>query len=367
MKALAVFPAGREVRVIDEPAPAPPSGTQVLLRILDVGVCGTDREICSFHYGLPPQGADHLVLGHESLAEVVAVGPDVKGVSSGDLVVPMVRRPCERADCRSCRAGRQDFCSTGEFKERGIKQADGFMTELVVEEERYLVPVPAALREVAVLVEPLTIAAKALVGFSTIQQRMPWDGGARRQRALVLGAGPVGLLGAMALVVEGFDTFIYARKPPDSLQGRLTSAIGATYLRLADHPVDALAEVIGDIDLVFEAAGVSQLAFASLCSLGPNGVFIFSGVPGPHAPTPVDTDGIMRNIVLKNQIVLGTVNAGRVSYEHSVELLTRFMKQFPEAVRQLITGRSPIDDYERLLLHRSAGIKNVIQLEGAVA
>src|SRR5579863_9929462 len=162
MKAVAVFPAERQARLIDHPEPRISSPTQAKMRVLDVGVCGTDREIVTFQYGTPPEASDYLILGHESLSQVAEVGPQVSRVKPGDLVVMTVRRPCADPNCVACREGRQDFCYTGNFTERGIKQAHGYMTEFVVEEERYLNPVPAALREVGVLVEPLTIAEKAL-------------------------------------------------------------------------------------------------------------------------------------------------------------------------------------------------------------
>src|SRR5437879_971846 len=163
MQAGAVFPGKRKVEVValDEPKLSAPG--QVKLRMLEVGVCGTDREIASFDYGLPPEGFEFLVLGHESVGEVVETTRGVTRFNRGDLVVPMVRRPCTQPECVACRAGHQDFCYTGDFRERGIKQLHGFMTEFVVDEEQYMHPVPRELRDVAVLVEPLTIAEKALI------------------------------------------------------------------------------------------------------------------------------------------------------------------------------------------------------------
>src|SRR5437763_9213237 len=201
MKAIAVTPAKRRLDIIDQAEPGLAGPRQVKLRMLDVGVCGTDREICAFEYGTPPSGSDVLVIGHESLGEAVEVGSEVTRVRLGDLVVPMVRRPCPHDDCVACRAGRQDFCYTGDFREHGIKEAHGFMTEIVVDDEAYMNVVPGELRDVAVLVEPLTIAEKALAEIRQVQKRLPWAcpeamarGAGHCHRALVLGAGPVGLL-----------------------------------------------------------------------------------------------------------------------------------------------------------------------------
>ncbi len=142
--------------------------------MLEVGICGTDKEICRFEYGTPPEGSDYLIIGHESLGEVVEVGPAVEYLKAGDLVVTMVRRPCTHPECRPCRTGHQDFCSTGDFTERGIKGRHGFMAEYVVDEAEYMHVVLPACREVAVLVEPLTIATKALTQALKVLQRLPW-------------------------------------------------------------------------------------------------------------------------------------------------------------------------------------------------
>src|SRR5438045_2067173 len=122
MRAVGVVPSRREVALLEHDHPEISNPRQVKVRVLDVGICGTDREICTFVYGAPPAGSNYLVLGHESLGQVVEVGKKVKGLKKGDLVVPSVRRPCKNDHCRPCRDDRQDFCATGEFVERGINQ-----------------------------------------------------------------------------------------------------------------------------------------------------------------------------------------------------------------------------------------------------
>jgi glucose 1-dehydrogenase len=368
MKAIAVTPGKRRVDLIDHPEPELAGPQQVKLRILDVGVCGTDREICTFDYGTPPVGSDVLVIGHESLGEAVEVGSKVTRVRPGDLVVPMVRRPCPHAHCVACRAGRQDFCYTGDFRERGIKEAHGFMTEIVVDDEAYMNVVPRELRDVAVLVEPLTIAEKALEQIRQVQKRLPWacpeemaKGEGHCHRALVLGAGPVGLLGAMALAAGGFSTFVYSREPEPNSKADLVKAIGGQYLSASDTAIEDLPKKIGNVDVVYEATGASRVSFDVMKVFGTNGVFVFTGVPGRKAPIEVDTDFIMRNLVLKNQVVFGTVNAGRETFEAAIGDLGVFMRRWPEAVRSLITGRFPVAAYRELLLGATTGIKNVLR------
>ena len=369
MKAVAVVPGKREFGLIQQEEPKVLSPSQVKLRMLDIGICGTDKEICAFQYGTPPPGSEQLVIGHESLGEVIEAGPAVGRVKLGDFVIPMVRRPCPHEYCIACRSERQDFCYTGDFKERGIKEAHGFMTEFVVDEEKYMNPVPRELRDVAVLVEPLTIAEKALMQIWQVQQRLPWScpasAGTERaacHKAIVLGAGPVGLLGALALISNGFQTYVYSREPVGSEKSSLVTSMGATYVSAEDHTVQQLAEKVGNVDLVYEAVGASQIAFEMIKFLGTNGVFVFTGVPGRKGSIEVDTDLMMRNLVLKNQVIFGTVNAGRETFEAAIRDLGLFMKRTPNAVRGLITGRFPIEAHRDLLLGRTGGIKNVISL-----
>jgi threonine dehydrogenase-like Zn-dependent dehydrogenase len=331
----------------------------VAVRIREVGVCGTDREICGFHYGTPPVGSDALVIGHEAIGEVAEVGPSVRWFKPGDLVALTVRRPCRDPDCDACAVGRQDFCFSGDFRERGIRRADGFMTELVVEDERYLVHVPSTLAEVGVLIEPLTIAAKASSELGGILNRYPWEPTGRR--GLVLGAGPIGLLGAMTLVARGTDTFVYSLEPRDSDRARLSRSFGAEYVCARDVPLDQLPRHHGAFDVVFEAVGVPSVAFNAIDTLAPNGVCILSGVPGGSKTVEIDLGRIMRDIVLKNQVLFGTVNASRSTFEESVRLLEQFMTLFPAAVRGLITERSSLEDAPALL-RRGGGIKQVVAL-----
>lgn len=367
MKAVAVAPSRRKVELLDVAPPALDTPSAVKVRILDVGVCGTDREICAMDYGTPPDGSEHLVIGHESLGEVVEVGPAVSRVRPGDLVVPTVRRPCRHAHCAPCRAGRQDFCVTGDFHERGIKELHGFMTEFIVDDQRYMNVLPPSLRRVGVLVEPLTIAEKAMQQVDLLQQRLPWACSVQPgpnqycHKAVVLGAGPVGLLGAMKLVAAHFDTYVYSRSDGGERRA-IVEAFGAHFVPAEEVPAARLGDELGGIDLIYEAMGASQTSFEAMTALGVNGVFVFTGVPGRKAPVAIDTDLLMRNLVLRNQVVLGTVNAGDDAFAAAVADLQHFTARWPDAVEALISGRHAIADYEQLLLRRGQGIKHVIAI-----
>lgn len=370
MQAVGVIPHKKEVRLIEHHAPQISASDEVKIRALEVGICGTDKEICTFVYGAPPAESEYLVLGHESLGQVVEVGSAVHTLKPGDLVVPSVRRPCPHQRCQPCRADLQDFCATGDFTERGIKMNHGFMTEYYVEHEKFLTYVPADLRDVAVLVEPLTVAEKALAQIWKVQQRLPWTlaNGTDKPpgqglKAVVLGAGPVGILGAMALLTNGFETYVYSRSKKPNLKAELVESVGAQYISSLSESVDQLAERVGNIDLVYEAVGVSKISYDLLRVLGTNGIFVFTGIPAPRPPIEVDADTIMRNLVLKNQLVLGTVNADKAAFQNAIRDLGVFSKRWPTELRALITGRYTIENYRELLIGERGGIKNVIALD----
>jgi glucose 1-dehydrogenase len=374
MKAVAVFPGTREVKVVDKELPRLVEPDEVMLHLLDVGICGTDKEICSFEYGTPPSGEDHLVIGHEALAEVVEVGPAVSGLRPGDLVVPTVRRPCPHPGCLSCRTGHQDYCYTGDFTERGIKEVHGYMTEYVVDREQNTVRVPPPLGELAVLTEPLTIAEKALAQvFWIMQNRPPWldsqaptEQRGRGLSALVLGVGPVGLLGAMALAAAGFRTFVYSRELAPSPRTDLVASVGATYRSSEATTFPELASEIGNIDLIYEAVGHSHFALEALQVLGINGIYILTGVPGLQAFVETDPAGTMRNMVLKNQVLLGTVNAGAEAFAAALRDLEEFATRWPETTGTLIAGRFPPDEAIALIAGRPSGVKSVISFRDGI-
>lgn len=369
MRAIGVLPDKREVRIVEHPAPHISADHEVKIRSLEVGICGTDKEICHFVYGSPPDGFEYLVIGHESLGEVVEVGSDVRGLKRGDLVVPSVRRPCPHPQCVPCREGLQDFCSTGDFTERGIKMRHGYLTEFYVEDERFLNPVPHQLRDIGVLVEPLTVAEKAIDQVWKVQQRLPWvHPGAPAEakgtglKAVVLGAGPVGILGAMTLVRNGFETYVYSRSKKPNPKADLVESFGVEYISSEVETPEQLVERVGNVDLVYEAVGVSSISYDLLKILGMNGIFVFTGIPAPKGPIPIEADNIMRNMVLKNQVAIGTVNADRDAFSNAIADLEIFRKRWPHAINSLITGRFSMENYRQLLLDDKRGIKNVIQI-----
>jgi glucose 1-dehydrogenase len=369
MKALAAFPKTKTIDLIDEPPSEISKPSEIKVRVLEVGICGTDRDICSFHYGTVPIRSDHLVIGHECLAQVIEIGSAVSGLSVGDLVVPMVRRPCRHRSCYACQAGRQDFCFTGDFTEKGIKEAHGFMLEEFVDDEKYFVRVPKGLRDVAILTEPLTIAEKALIQIEQMQRRLPWGSNRKgkkngyQHKAVVLGAGPVGLLGTAALLNAGFETYTYSREAKTSQEAAFVERIGGSYTA-ASVSLETFVKRIGNVDVIYEGIGAAQMAFKMMELLGTNGVMVLTGIPGIKGPIQVDADKIMKNMVLKNQVFVGTVNAGHKAFEAAIKDLGIFKKRWPEAIQSLITGRYRMESFEGFLLGPKKGIKTIVEIDG---
>jgi glucose 1-dehydrogenase len=356
MRAVGVFPALRQVRLIERAEPQLAREDDVKLRMLEVGVCATDRDLCNFRFGDPPPGEDYFVLGHESLGEVVEAGPAAAGWSPGDLAVAVVRHPCGPPPCQACAAGRQDFCVSGGYREHGIKELHGLMSDFVVTRFRYLCRVPRALRSIGILTEPLTIAEKALAQWQAYETRLPWQRDGRT--AVVLGAGPVGLLGAMLFRDQGLRTWIYSREPDCAI----ARAIEAGYVSTAEASPAELAARTGPIDFVYEAMGAPQVAYDVLPQLGPNGLFLFTGAPWPGQPLALDLHKLTLSMVIGNRAVGGTVNAAREHFADAVGHLHSFERRWPGAAAQLIGGRYPLEEFRETIFGEPR-LKKVLTLE----
>jgi threonine dehydrogenase-like Zn-dependent dehydrogenase len=312
MKAVALNYSTRELEEREIPEPQIASDDDVLLKVREVGICGTDRDLASFRISFPPRGAEYLVLGHECVAEVLKTGSAVSGLHPGDVVVPIVRRPCA-APCWWCSHGRRDLCSSGQYTERGIVGAHGYFTEMAVDKERDLVRIPGTLQEHAVFIEPLSVVEKAVGNAFRLHPGEP-------RSALILGAGPIGLLAAMVLRARGISVDLCSLEPPDSDRARLAEDAGAGYLNQPE----------GAYDIVIEAAGASQAALRGLDALAPNGVIVMLG-----ATKTVEVP--MLQLILRNQVIAGSVNASPADFGAAVEDLGRF----PAGVLRRMVQREP--------------------------
>ena len=146
-----------------------PNGRGVLVKILRVGVDGTDKEINAAEYGAAPAGDDFLIIGHESFGRVEAVGPNVSEFKTGDYVALTVRRPGSSVYDQ---IGTYDMTTDDTYFERGINLRHGFLTEYIVDEPEYIIRVPEGLQDVGVLMEPMSVAQKAIEQAYRIQQRL---------------------------------------------------------------------------------------------------------------------------------------------------------------------------------------------------
>lgn len=337
MHALVTSPGvAGSTRVDEVPAPAPAPG-EVLLRVLEVGVCGTDREIDHGEFGVAPDDGASLVLGHEALA---VVERDAHGFARGDLVTATVRRSC--GHCFPCEEGAPDSCLTGDYLERGITRLDGFARELVAEDATQLVPVPASLGRLGVLAEPTSICARALRHARAIGGRQPWQ----LERALVLGSGAVGSLTTLLLRLQGVDVWVASLEE----QSPLVDALGATYVstRAAD-----LGE-LGSFDLVVEAAGDAQLAADALGLLRRSGVACLIGIDGRDRKVELDGRVLSLDFVLGNRVVFGSVNAHRQDWQAAVDSLDRARERWQDVLESFVSLRVPLDRFADAFEHRGA-------------
>ena len=243
MEAIAVTPGQpASARRVQLPQPHSDPGS-VRVRVLEVGIDGTDTEIDKGEYGDTPAGEAVLVIGHEAIGRVDAIGDGVTGFQKGALVVATVRRP---AGCPNCKAGESDMCLWGNYTERGIKGAHGYMARYYADSPDFMVKIPESLRSFAVLLEPLSIVEKATFQAWKIQERMIWE----PHRAVVLGAGPIGLLATILLRLRDLEVHVFATTPPGDYRSRLIESLGAVYNNVQAHPIASLKDRLGQIDFI---------------------------------------------------------------------------------------------------------------------
>lgn len=344
MDAIAIIPGTSTVRKVERPEPTLSRPDEIKARIIRVGICGTDREEASGGRADPPEGESDLVIGHEMLGEVVETGETVNRVRVGDLAIFTVRRGCGR--CLPCAMERSDMCRTGEFRERGIRGLDGFQAEYVVDREEYVVRVPREIAAIGVLTEPLSIVEKAIdeavrVQFARLAAAAAAPDWLHGRRCLVAGLGPIGLLAAMVLSLRGAEVHGLDIVDADTPRPRWLEQIGGRYVDGRQVPADELAATLGPMELLFEAAGAPRLAFNLLEALALNGIYILTGIPTGHCVAQLPACDLIRDLVLANQVMIGSVNSARGHFQMAVDDLVHAHLRWPGQVEQLITHRHP--------------------------
>src|SRR3954469_15017830 len=343
-------PHSTRVAAVPEPRPR---GDAVLVRPLEVGVCGTDREISEGLFGVAPDGEEALVLGHELLG---AVARDGHGFAAGDLVAATVRRSC--GQCAPCAAGAPDACDTGDSRERGITRLHGFAAELVAEAPEHLVAVPRGLGRLGVLAEPASVAERALRHVRAVGARQPW----RPRRALVLGTGAIGMLATYLLRMDGLEVWTASRSAGGE-KARLVAACGARHVATRETALAPLAAGVGGFDVVLEAAGDAQLMLDALGLLGRNGVACVLGIDGRPREVRIDGRELGVDAVLGNRALFGSVNANRTGCTAAVEHLDRARERWPDSLEAFVGLRAPLDGFADAF--GFGGVKATLRLEDA--
>ena len=364
MKAIAVIP-GQTNSVHLREAPKPnvsdmPDGRGVLVKVLRVGVDGTDKEINAAEYGASPAGDDYLIIGHESFGVVEAVGANVTELAVGDYVAATVRRP---GSSFYDQIGTYDMTTDDVYYERGINLRHGFLAEYYVDEPEYIVKVPGACANVGVLMEPMSIAEKGVVQAYEIQRRLKvW----RPRKAAVMGAGTLGLLATVILRLRGLQVVTMGRRPTRYQNADLIEEIGARYLSTKEIPMAEAARKFGPFDVIFEATGNSGVVFEAAENLAKNGVLILTSITGGGARREIPADKINLDFVLGNKVMFGTVNANREYFEVGAKDLAQCTSQYPGWLPKLLThpvhGLENYKEMMRLLTEARDAIKVLVEV-----
>ena len=345
MRAVTVEPGKPGSLRLEEIAESGPADGTLLARTLAVGICGTDRELISGEYGEAPAGSERLVLGHESLAAVLEAPPG-SGFAAGDLIVGIVRHP-DPVPCLNCAAGEWDMCRNGLYTERGIKQAHGFAAERFRTRPGFAVRVDPRLGRCGVLLEPASIVAKAWEHVEHVGTRARWE----PRRALITGAGPVGLMAALLAAQRGLEVHVL-----DRAQGgpkpELVRSLGATY-----H-TGALRDLGFAPDVIIECTGAAQVVLESLTLTMRGGIVCLTGISGGRHRVDLDINCLNRLLVLENDVVLGSVNANRRHYELAAAALA---KADPAWLERVITRRVPVDRWREAYEKVPGDIKTVLE------
>ena len=349
MKAITIEPkVVGSARLEEVPEPDEHDGS-VLVEAIAVGVCGTDAEMVHGKYGWAPPGKTRLVLGHESLGRVLDPGAS-RTLKQGDLVVGIVRRP-DPVPCPNCAVGEWDMCRNGQYTERGIKQIDGFMSERWRVEPEYVVRIDSTLGLLGVLLEPTTVVAKAWEQIALVGQRAFWE----PRTVLITGAGPIGLLAAMIGMQRGLEVHVMdiveTGPKPD-----LVRALGATY-----HAGNVESTGL-EPDVIIECTGVGQVIADAIHYVGPGGVVCLTGVGTGGRTSGLTTADVAAEMVLQNNVVVGTVNANRRHWYKGVEALVRADRDW---LGRLITRRERPENFSRALERQPDDVKVVLQFAEA--
>jgi threonine dehydrogenase-like Zn-dependent dehydrogenase len=346
MKACTVKPGDISTASVEEIPDPPESDGEVLVEGLYVGICGTDVEISVDGYGEPPAGHQRLVLFHESLGRVIEAPAD-SGLAKGDLVAGVVRRP-DPVPCEPCGRDQWDFCRNGQFTERGIKGRDGYGSQQWRVAPKFAIKLEASLDRLGVLLEPTSVVAKAWDQVDKIGKRSVFT----PERVLVTGAGPIGMLAALIGRQRGLDVTVFDRVTDGPKPGMVRD-LGATYITSLD-------DLAGPPDVVIEATGIGQVVFDVIGRTAPDAIVCLTGISSGTRTVEIATDAVNKAMVLSNEVVFGSVNAGLVNYTQAADTLSKADNDW---LAKLITRTVPMAEWPKALQRQPGDIKVVVDLQ----
>ena len=354
MKAIIFSPKGKKDLELSERNKPEISQNEVLVKVKEVGLDGTDKEIIQGDAGEIPEDKDGLIIGHECLGEVVKTGGNVENFESGDLVVPTVRRP---DDCINCQEGEYDMCLNGNYTERGIKEEDGYLAEYFKEKPKFLVKIPKEIKETAVLLEPTSVAEKAVRTGYSVQDRMTW----KPETALVAGSGTLGLLISYLLSLRDLDVNI-TDVEEDERKKDILSTLSIRHFDGRDIKLHDIPDELGkQIDIIMEATGDSSVAFHSMFVVGTNGVVVLLSVTGGNENITFCADCLNEGLVLENKSVVGSVNSNKDDFKKGIEDMKKIEEKWPGLMEKLITARHDVSEIDEAIENMGDNIKTIIE------
>jgi glucose 1-dehydrogenase len=357
MMAAVVTPGKKgSIRAIDIKQPVP-EASEVLVKVMRAGIDGTDQDINEGRYGVAPEGCEYLVVGHEAIGIVENIGGATETFSPGDIVVSTVRRPCPQR-CFSCRDLQADMCLTGDYLERGIKGFHGFMSEYYTEKPDNMIRIPPLLKDVAVLLEPLSVAEKGIDQIFRIQERFIWS----PARALVLGAGSLGLLATLILRDMGFETYTIARHSKESPKARIVRDSGGRYIDVNVEPLETLPKIYGPFDMIIEATGASGMVMGSRRMVSNGGIVCLLGLYQGDRVDSVHLDQLNLDMVLNNKVLFGSSSSNIWHFRRGVERMASIEHKWPGIMRKMLTRTVQLENVADGLRRRPDDIKVLVEI-----
>ena len=339
MRAITIEPGRPDSAALEEmPEPAPDEGA-LLVDGVALGICGTDAEIVDGDYGWAPPGSGaadprpRVARPGAARRRRAAASPPATW-SSASSAGPT------RCRARRARTGEWDFCRNGQYTERGIKELDGYGSRALADRARLRRQARSRRSaDLGVLLEPTTRRRQG-VGPDRADRRARVV--RRRERVLVTGAGPIGLLAALMGVQRGLEVHVLDRVDRRARSRSSSRDLGATYhtgrrdgrsSRAPDIVIEAPARPAGRLDaMAAHRARRHRLPDRHLV--------------GRRAGSQLDAGALNRTLVLENDVVFGSVNANRRHYEPAAEALAAADRAWLE---RLITRRVPLDRWRDAL------------------